>query len=152
MVDLARYDEGFEKAETKADEFSVIPNGKYVCNVDKVQIKEVSKGKYAGEGMLSWQLRIEGGDYDNRILFLNNLFVSKELDPGLAFVGRLKQTLKKAGLQIAKLSELETRIGELLDRKLNVTVKNTVKDGKEYSNIYVDSVAEAGDAGGDCPF
>lgn len=152
MVDWALYDEVFEKAETKADEFSVIPSGKYIVSVNKVSIKEVSSGKYQGEGMLAWQLKIQDGEHEGRVLFLNSLFVSKELDPGLAFVGRLKQTLRKAGLQIAKLSELETRIGELLDRKLNVTVKNTVKDGKEYSNIYVDSVAEAGDAGGDCPF
>lgn len=149
-IDLAKYDEGFERAEVKAaSEFENVPDGKYQARVDKVEIREVRNGKYQGEGMLSWQFVIEGGKYDGRRLFSNNMFVSRELDPDQGFVARLKKTLDAAGLKLTKLSELEGRIGELLDRKLSVTVKNTSKGDKEFCNVYVNSVAKERQPGED---
>lgn len=140
-IDLARYDEGFEKAESAADSFSAVPDGKYTVRVEKVSIKEVKNGKYVGQGMVAWQFEIEGGAHNGRMLFSNNMFVDRELDPDQAFVARLKRTLDSAGLKLTKLSELEGRIGELLDRKLSVTVKSKSKGDKEFTNVYINGPA-----------
>jgi len=65
--------------------------------------------------MLKWTLRILGPKYVNRLLWRNNVLVSKEN------IRWLKEELHICGLDLKKLSDLPANLERLLDVKLEVT-------------------------------
>lgn len=48
----------------------------------------------------------------------------------------LKKELAVCGIGLERLSDLEDRLPELLDKVLEIAVKTTNKDGKDYTNTY----------------
>lgn len=118
-------------AAAKPIEGDDVPDGKYTARVERVELKNSQQGN----PMLAWELRITGGDCDNRMLFRNNMLVTEQ---NLAW---LKTDLGRCGMELAKLSDLEDRLGELLD----ITLEVTKKTKGEYSNV--NFVKRVGDAG-----
>lgn len=152
-VNLADFDAAFSAAESPAaNEFDVVPNGKYPAHVEKVEVVETKTGANAGQPRLSWHLVIDSGPCAGRYLFHSNRITH---DPKV--LGWLERDLATVGMKLEKLSDLAGRLSELLDVRLMVTVKNTSKDGKAYQNVYLNSkIIEADQSapagGGDIPF
>lgn len=119
--DLARFDEAFVSASTDDED---VPDGKWQVNIEKA---ELVRSQTSGNPMLKWTLRVLGPDHVGRLLWRNNMLVTDEN------IRWLKTDLKKAGLEIAKASDLPSSLDRLLDVKLLVTKKTN----GEFTNIYI---------------
>lgn len=143
-IDLSEYETAYAEApepEAKAA-MDPVPDGDYQVIVDRVELKDSSKGN----PMLSWGLKILGPTQKGRFLWHRNMFSTAS---NLRF---LKQDLSICGVVLERLGTLDVRLKDLLDVKLEVTVKTK----GEFQNIYfnrriTDSVAEAAEQG-DMPF
>lgn len=102
------------KAESRT--FEEVPDGKYQVIVQAV---EVTTSK-AGNLMLKWKLQILAGPYAGRLIWKHSLLNSKEALP------YLKADLAHCGVELALLTDLEGRCGELLDKTLQVTKGKSV--------------------------
>lgn len=142
-LNLADMDDAFSEAEVQLDDHSPVPDGTYQVSVDKV---ELTKSK-SGNPMLKWELRIIGGNHRKRKLFKNSVITHNSMP-------YFKKDLVVAGLNLSSLSELETRVEELLDIQLEV--KKATKG--EYTNIWINKRIEIDDPDapqlgmGDMPF
>jgi len=136
-LDLAQFDDDFSEASIEEREFEEIPDGKYQVNVEKV---ELTRAQSSGNPMLKWTLKILGPRFAGRLLWRNSVMASKE---NLKW---LKTDLHTCGLDIEKLSELPSRLGDLLDVKLEVTKRTKGESENIYFNrrIVVEDVP-AGD-------
>jgi hypothetical protein len=102
-----------------------VPDGPYVCVVDRAEFRE-SK---SGNPYLNWVLVIQGGSSEGRWLFKRNMLSNAQ---NMSF---LKKDLAACGVSLPdKLSDLD--LGALLDLKVRVTKKE--KNG--FENIYIDKV------------
>jgi hypothetical protein len=139
--DLSQYDQDWATTEAAPDTNNNVPEGKYIAKVEKVEkTKTGPKSKNPGSPMLKWQLRITGGNPEGvgRVVFTRHQMASKE---NLSW---LKRDLKTCGLELAKLSDLDTHLKDLLDVSLEINVKNKVgKDGQENQNVYFNKKADA---------
>jgi len=136
-LDLTQFDDDFSEASIEEREFEEIPDGKYQVNVEKV---ELTRAQSSGNPMLKWTLKILGPRFAGRLLWRNSVMASKE---NLKW---LKTDLHTCGLEIEKLSELPSRLGDLLDVKLEVTKRTKGESENIYFNrrIVVDDLL-AGD-------
>jgi len=140
-VDLSEYDDQFNEAEEP--EFEAIPDGKYQVVVDKA---EITKAKTSGNPLLKWTLKILGPTNINRLLWnyhiLNN-------PTGQSW---LKKDLKLCDVHLNKLSDLPKNLENLLDIKLEVTVRTRDDSQNVYFNrrLNDNEVLEVKD--GDLPF
>ena len=122
-LDLAQFDDDFAEAPVEEREFEDVPDGKYQVNVEKV---ELTRAQSSGTPMLKWTLKILGPRFAGRLLWRNSVMASKE---NLKW---LKTDLHTCGVDLEKLSDLPSRLGDLLDVTLEVT-KRTKGDSE---NIY----------------
>ena len=122
-VDLSQFDEDFAEAPIEDREFDPVPDGKYQVNVDKV---EITTAKTSGNPMLKWTLRVLAPRFRGRLLWRNNVMATREN------IRWLKNDLHVCGLDLQKLSDLPSRLEDLLDVTLEVT-KRTKGDNE---NIY----------------
>ncbi len=127
--DLSQFDEGYTQAEVQDREFEEIDDGKYQVTVDRV---EITKAKSSGNLMLKWTFKILGPKHEGRLLWRCNQFATSQN------MSWLKTDLHTCGIELDKLSDLQDRLGELLDLKLEVTRKTR----GENSNIYLDRLIE----------
>ncbi len=122
-VNLSEYDDQFNQAEEPG--FDNIPDGKYQVNVDKA---EITKAKTSGNPLLKWTLKIIGPTNINRLLWnyhiLNN-------PTGQSW---LKKDLNLCDIHLNKLSDLPKNIENLLDVKLEVTVRTRNDNTNVYFN------------------
>jgi hypothetical protein len=141
-VDLTAYDDDFASAETSSHD--EVPDGKYQVRIQTVKLDRSQKG----DPMIKWDLVVIAGKQTNRHIFKNSVITPA----ALPFV---KGDLKTLGLNLAKFSELQARLEELLD----VTLEVTKRTRGEYSNVYFNkriqiaagSMPPPGDPG-DIPF
>ena len=138
-LDLAQFDDDFAEAPVEEREFEDIPDGKYQVNVEKV---ELTRAQSSGNPMLKWTLKILGPRFAGRLLWRNSVMASKE---NLKW---LKTDLHTCGLEIEKLSDLPTRLGDLLDVKLEVTKRTKGESENIYLNrrIVVEDLAPEDDS------
>jgi len=118
-IDLSSFDEDYAAAE--APEHDELPDGKYQVTVNKAQLAESN----AGDPMIKWDLVVISGNHEGRHIFKNSV-ISKKSMP------YVKADLLLLGLQLQLISELPRYLPELLDKKLEVTVRTKEK----YKNIY----------------
>jgi hypothetical protein len=129
--DLGTLDQAYESAP---DHDAPVPDGRYTVTVDRVELKR-SQG--SGAKMLEWELRILGPSQVGRRLWKYTLLETVD------HVVWAKRDFTAAGLKLAKLSELPSRLTELLDR----TVEVVIKTRDEFTNIYFRAAGEASAAG-----
>ncbi len=134
-LDLAQFDDDYASAPVEEREFEDVPDGKYQVKVEKV---ELTKAQSSGNPMLKWTLKILGPRCAGRLLWRNSVMASKE---NLKW---LKTDLHTCGVDLEKLSELPSRLGDLLDVTLEVT-KRTKGDSE---NIYFNRRVILEDLGG----
>ena len=109
-IDLSYLDDDFAQAEVKEHDFTPVPDGKYQVNVDKV---ELTKAQTTGNPMLKWTLRILGPTNRDRFLWKNSVMITDTME-------YVKKDLWLCGLPINKLSDLNGRLEDLLDVKLEI--------------------------------
>ena len=139
---LAEFDEEFSSAE--APSFEEVPDGKYQTRIQSVKLDRSQRG----DPMIKWDLVVISGRHEGRHIFKNSVITTA----ALPFV---KADLKTAGLELSRLSELESRLEQLLDVLLEVTKRTR----DEYANVYFNKRFQlAGGytpparSGDDCPF
>ncbi len=132
-VDLADFDVEFQDAEVSDSDFAPPPDGKYQAVVDRVELTRSRNGS----PMLKWCLRIVGPQYAGRLLWRNNVF-------GQGNMRFLKNDLHRCGVELTKASELPSRLAELLDLALEVTVRTKDENTNVFINKRLDSVPSAG--------
>jgi hypothetical protein len=118
-VDLTGFDDDYDTAE--AMDGDEVPDGKYQVRVDKVKLDRSQKGN----PMIKWDMVVISGTQANRHVFKNSVITPA----ALPFV---KGDLKTVGINLAKFSELQQRLADLLD----VTLEVTKRTRGEYSNVY----------------
>jgi hypothetical protein len=113
-VNLSQLDEDFRTAEpdSAGGDFESVPDGSYQAVIEKVELRNSSKGN----PMLTLMLRILGPRHANRVLWRNIVFTQNS-------VKYAKADLCTCGLALANLSELRSRLTDLLDVKLEITKK-----------------------------
>jgi hypothetical protein len=129
-TDLTQYDDDFEAAEVPEGlSGDSVPDGKYRIAVDTVEFKTSKTGNV----YLGWQMTVLAGPHKGRKIFHRNMLGSKE---NLSF---LKKDLHTCGMtDIRKLSELQSRLPDLLDIVLDVQVKTK----GEFQNVYLNARVE----------
>ena len=130
--DLGTLDAAYQDAP---DRDAAVPDGCYTVNVDRVELK---RSQNSGAKMLEWELRILGPSQVGRKMWKYTLLETAE------HMTWAKRDFNAAGLKLTKLSELPSRLSELLDQTLDVMVKT--KD--EFTNIYFRANGERGRNGG----
>jgi len=110
---------------SSTQEFKPVPDGGYVCVVDKVEFRE-SK---SGNPYLNWTLIVDSGAHEGRWIFKRNMLATAM---NMKF---LKQDLAACGVDLPeKLSDLQ--LESLLDRKVKITKKTK----NDFENIYIDNL------------
>lgn len=69
LVDLDALREEVQKAASNTGEYEEIPYGMYEVGIEKMELKESKKG----QPMVSVWFRIINGDYENSMLFMNQV-------------------------------------------------------------------------------
>jgi hypothetical protein len=121
-VDLAHLDGSFITAEATTSG-TAPPDGKYQVNVEKA---EIARSKTDNAPMLKWTLKIIAPNHIGRLMWRYNMLSTPEN------MKWLKGDLQTCGLQLDKVSNLQSRLIELLDVKLEVTKRTR----GEHENIY----------------
>ena len=132
--DLDGFDEEYEKAEEveRGDgDFEAIPDGTYQVNVETVELRK----SQAGNTYLAWSLRILGPKFAGRMPWKNNMIKTPK---NLQW---LKTDLSICELNIPKVSMLPDFLEDLLDTKLEVSVRNRDENNQDvYFNKKIDGV------------
>lgn len=118
-IDLSAFDDDFEAAE--APDFEEVPDGKYQVRIEKAQLTESNQG----DPMIKWDLVVISGTQEGRHIFKNAVISQKSMP-------YVKGDLNRLGLEMKRISELPNRLPEVLDKKLEVTVRTK----GEYTNVY----------------
>jgi hypothetical protein len=137
-TDLDFYDEMYDDVE-EANQFEPVPDGTYQVFVDEVSIKETKKEPI--RPMLTWQFKIMGGVHEGRILFKNAVIPvsdKEKIERALSFI---KTDLSVCGLTLKKFSDLQKKLGKLLNVQLEVGVKNK----GDNQNVYIQRALDAGE-------
>jgi len=128
--DLSQWDDEYENAPVEDRDFEPVPDGKYQVIVDRV---ELTTAQSSGKPMLKWTLKIIAPRFVGRLLWRNNMIASPDN------IKWLKNDLHTCGLKIKKLSDLPEHIEELLDVKLEVTVRTRGENQNVYFNRLIDA-------------
>lgn len=122
-ADLARFDDEWAKSSFSAEEpYSDIPDGSYDAVIEDAHVSET---KSTARPVVIWKLRIRGPVAINRVVMKNRVITENTL-------GYLKEDLEKCGLRVSRLSELPSRLGELV--ACPVGLEKRTKDGR--ANFY----------------
>ncbi|WP_054948954.1 DUF669 domain-containing protein [Numidum massiliense] len=127
---LQQFDQQFASIDVDPSGNVRLPEGEYQVVVDSTLIDQTKK-----EGRPIWKItfKVISGDHQGRLIFHNNLLD----DPDR--LQYIKQDCYKLGLMIGKLSELPSKLKELLDVKVAVVLKNN----GEFQNCYIQKRLDA---------
>ena len=122
-ADLARFDDEWTKSSVSGEEmYSDIPDGSYDAVIEGARVTETS---LSARPVVIWKLRIHGPQAVDRVVTKNRVITENTL-------GYLREDLEKCGLLVSRLSELPTRLKELVDRPVGLDKRT--KDGR--TNFY----------------
>jgi hypothetical protein len=127
-IDLSGFDEEFARAETRlpAEEAALeeVPDGIYDTRVEDVTLNRTAS---TGNPMVIWRLRIHGSDFDGRTLTKVRVITQKTL----SFV---KEDLDRLDLHLERLSDLNQRMEEMVDREIRVFKRTNPE--RKWAEVY----------------
>lgn len=141
VVDLSYLDDAFERVE--AAQVGPVPDGRYQGYVDRACVEVLER---TGVPYFRLEFVLVSGEFEGRRVFYGKAIN----EAGLPY---LKKDLVTLGLGDVRLSELEGRLGELLDVVCDVQLRTGKpnSEGKQYQNVYVNRVVgERGSRGFGC--
>ena len=77
--------EGFNPATDTVDNFEKIPDGEYNCILEDVTARKSEKGTE----WIGFKFSIMGGEYDNRLIFVNKFFTEKTVERSIKEITKL---------------------------------------------------------------
>jgi hypothetical protein len=120
-VDLTEFEEAYNSIDI--DDRS-LKDGLYQVNIERVQLTKTKKNNIP---VLKWMLRVIGPTNEGEVLWHSNLIKNE------SNLKWLKTDLIMAGLRLNSICDLQDRLEELLDVRLNVYKKTN----GDYTNIYI---------------
>ncbi|MGC4051971.1 MAG: DUF669 domain-containing protein [Paludibaculum sp.] len=127
-VDLRQFDSAFGRSERQEpaarpnqDE---VPDGYYDTRVEDVTL---SRTHTTGNPMLVWRLRILGPTCQGRCVTKMRVITQKT-------VPFLKEDLERLGLHLTRLSEVQNRMDEMIDREIRIQKKTN--PARKWADIY----------------
>ena len=127
-VDLREFDDDFSRAESRTPSpeigYDEVPDGIYEANVEDVTLGRTTN---TGNPMIIWKLRIQGPNCQGRTLSKVRVITPKTIP----FV---KEDLDRLDMQLDRLSDLNGRLNEMLDRPVRVFKKTNSE--RRWSDIY----------------
>lgn len=127
-VDLREFDDDFSRLESRTPPaepgYEEVPDGIYETSVEDVTLGRTTN---TGNPMIIWKLRIQGPNCQGRTLSKVRVITPKTIP----FV---KEDLDRLGLQLDRLSDLNGRLREMLDRSVRVFKKTNAE--RRWSDIY----------------
>lgn len=128
IVDLRQYDYEFGRAQThppvERTRHEEVPDGYYQARVEDVTLSRTAN---TGNPMLVWRLRILGPTSQGRCVTKSRVITKKTL----AFV---KEDLHRLGLDLTRLSEVQTHMKEMIDREVGI-FKRTQPD-RRWADVF----------------
>ena len=123
-IDLARFDEAFQRAKLKAGEGTqdAVPDGYYDTVVEEVRL---SKTPRTGNPMVIWKLRVVSEEFHARTLTKTRIITEKTLH-------FLKDDLERCGVHLERLSDLSLHLEKMFGLKISVMKKT--KD--QWTDVY----------------
>lgn len=121
---LANMDAAFDDAPMAG---ASVPDGDYEARIDRFDFVEVN-----GSMKLTTEVLITAGDYEG--LAPPKVWHDLEDQSKLQY---LKGFLSTLGVEGLKLSELRSKLNDLLDTPVAIRVKTTTKGGNTYTNTYI---------------
>lgn len=116
-VDLRQFDSAFGRSEKQEPaprtNYEEVPDGYYDARVEDATL---SRTHTTGNPMLVWRLRILGPSYQGRCVTKMRVITQKT-------VPFLKQDLERLGLHLTRLSEVQERMNEMIDREIRIQKK-----------------------------
>lgn len=120
--DLSAFDDNFDVAEVS--DFSDVPDGKYQVRIDKIELAKTQQQQLP---MIKYDLIVIAGELTGRHIFKNAVITLKSLP-------YIKGDFVTLEFQLAKLSDFESRMSELLDKQLEITKKTKGENSNTYFN------------------
>lgn len=146
---LAEFEHDWQNTDTngKKGEYKNPPDGVYQVKIDECRFENA---KTSGRLQLAWVFRVVSPmSMDGK-----PIYHYRGLD-GDASVSWMKREIYACGLHVDSIKELPGNLPYLIDRVIEITLKTTNKNGKEYQNLYVNKlIMDAPDNvyGGPIPF
>ena len=136
---LKALDAEWQNTEAAESTGSTLPDGRYQAIIEKAQLLE---SKNEGRPYLGLYLTVNGGPQAGGHAFVNHFFEKDRLP-------YLKKDLKTLGFELDSLASLEKELPNMLGLVVDITVKTNVsqKDGKSYTNTYINRLAGATSSG-----
>ena len=135
--DLAGLDEAYASAPNE-NEFEALPDGSYEAVVERVELK---RSKTSGRKMMEWELRILGPKFVGRKVWKYTLLETPDN------VVWAKKDFHRVGLDLPRLSDLPSRLNELLDVRVEIDKKTR----GDFEDIYFRKRLTGTDADGQAP-
>lgn len=127
-VDLREFDDDFARAESRAPVaepvHEEVPDGIYETRIEDVTLGRTTN---TGNPMIIWKLRIQGPNCQGRTLSKVRVITPKT-------VPFVKEDLDRLDLQLERLSDLNGRLHEMLDRTVRVFKK--ANNERRWSDVY----------------
>lgn len=117
-IDLSAFDDDFRRIEQKpsAEPYvDEIPDGLYETRIEDVSLRRTAT---TGNPMLVWRLRILGPQCTGRTISRTRVITQKTLP-------FLKEDLRRLDFELVRMSDLEARMGEMLDREVRILKRTT---------------------------
>ena len=120
---------GVEKVESYANNFTNLPDGNYIGEIEKVY---TANSKTSGKPMLAIKIAIEDGKSDTKFLML----AGNDLKSTQTAVARAVSQLKKLGVDGVELGDFLSGAEKLVGTRVNYKVETTISKttGKEFRN------------------
>ncbi len=132
-MDLSQYNEKYEQSEIpETGSGDNVPDGKYQCYIEFAEVRKSKSGK----PMVSYQFRVASGPHENRCIFKNDLIEDKRIP-------YIKKDMETLQIILKEFSDLPDAIGDCIDSTVEVQKKTKIKNGKEFENVYINSLVNA---------
>ena len=133
MSDMNSYLASLDSDYAAASDASHLPDGRYTMICKSAELKE-NKNKPGFR--LAWDLIVMDGPQKGRHEWKSNAITKESLE-------FLKGDLKKAGIQMVRLSELADLLPSFVGRMLETAV--LTKAGSDFPNVYINRFLGMGD-------
>ena len=124
-IDLSAFDDDYARAATRAPEpaASALPDGYYDARIEEARLTRTAR---TNNPMVLWRLRILGPSHEGAAVTKTRVITQKTL-------GFLKEDLELLGMQLDRLSSLETRLDETVHQNVRILKKLS---GSGWTEIY----------------
>jgi hypothetical protein len=125
------FGKAFESA-TLEESFEELPLGSYKVRVEEAELTTSSAGKH----MSKWKMKVVEGEYQGRYVWKNTVLDS---DNKAKYLSR---DIQRCGVSPGTYTQLRSTLLSLKDLKLDIEVKESFYNGRNYRNINIIGLAD----------